>query len=116
MKKSKKILAKWIRKYNSDQRDGHDVATTNRSYKQLVDFGVVDGLCVDRYAYQLLDREHGEGYAEEVAMWRAKFYADERKRPSNGDDRQQRRGSDRDAKPNDESIKKPKKPKKRSGK
>ena len=46
---SKKILAKWIRKYNSDQRDGHDVATTNRSYKQLVDFGVVDGLCVDRY-------------------------------------------------------------------
>ena len=29
---SKKILAKWIRKYNNDQRDGHDVAATNRSF------------------------------------------------------------------------------------
>ena len=47
----------------------HDVATTNRSYKQLVDFCVVDGFFVDRYAYQLLDRKHGEGYAEEVSTW-----------------------------------------------
>ena len=54
---SKKILAKWLRRHNSDKRDGRDVAAANRTYKELVDCGVVDGLLVDCRAFELLDHE-----------------------------------------------------------